>query len=107
MWRIKPITTHYERILRENKYHGEKRRHNFHKYETQQLDAIQSLNNLKPYGYSGVDDRSSVCYLLDGIKDTSLYSTKNTVLVSDLTLRRASTCSRTSSISARLLTSKA
>ena len=77
---------YHENRLRTNQYHGEKRRHNFHKYATETLDSIQSLNNLKPFGYSGVDARSAVRYLIDGVKDTSLDSTKNAILASD-TLR--------------------
>ena len=73
---------YHENRLRKNTYHGEKRRHNFHKYATEILDSVQSLNNLKEYGYSGVDDRSSVRYLVDGIKDSSLDSTKNAILAS-------------------------
>ena len=71
---------HYERLLRENKYYGEKRRHNFHKYSTNALDYIQALNNLKPYGYSGVDERSAVRYLVDNVMDSSLDATKNAIL---------------------------
>ena len=77
---------YHEARLRTNKYYGEKRRHNFHKYATDQLDSIQHLNNLVPYGYAGVDQRSAVRYLTEGIEDSSLDSTKNTILATE-TLR--------------------
>jgi hypothetical protein len=74
----------HENRLRTNQYHGEKRRHNFHKYATEQLDSIQSLNNLRDvHGYAGVDERSAVRYLTEGIKDSSLDSCKNAILADD------------------------
>jgi hypothetical protein len=64
--------TEAERKLTSTNYNGEKRRWNFERYVRVHVDQHQVLNNLKAYGYAGIDDRSKVRHLLDGIKDKSL-----------------------------------
>ena len=50
------------------------------------FDSIQTLNGMKDSGYQGVDARSAVRYLLDGIQDSSLDATRNAILT-DAALR--------------------
>jgi hypothetical protein len=64
--------TEAERKLTATNYNGEKRRWNFERYVRVHVDQHQALNNLKAYGYAGIDDRSKVRHLMDGIKDKSL-----------------------------------
>ena len=78
--------TIHENKLRTLQYNGEGRKMNFTKYSTAMFDSINALNSMKEDGYQGVDERSAVRYLLDGIKDSSLDATKNSILASD-TLR--------------------
>jgi len=70
----------HENRLRNTTYSGEQRKMNFDKYSTILFDSIQALNAMKADGYQGVDERSAVRYLLDGIQDTSLDATKNTIM---------------------------
>ena len=72
----------HENRIRSTQYHGEKRKMDFKKYSTMIFDSIQALNAMKADGYQGVDGRSAVRYLLDGIKDDSLDATKNTIFAS-------------------------
>jgi hypothetical protein len=76
----------HESRMRSTQYHGEKRKMDFKKYSTTIFDSIQALNAMRADGYAGVDDRSAVRCLLDGIKDDSLDATKNTIFASQ-TLR--------------------
>jgi hypothetical protein len=75
-----------ERQLRSNPYTGEKRRWNFEKYVKLQKDQHIILEGLIEHGYSGIDNRSKVRLLLDGIKTTSLDTVK-TRIMSEATLR--------------------
>ena len=65
-----------ERQLRGNPYSGEKRRWNFEKYVKLQKDQHTILEGLMEHGYAGIDNRSKVRHLLDGIKTTSLDTVK-------------------------------
>ncbi len=71
--------TIHENILRNTTYHGEQKKMNFQKYSTRIYDSLQALNGMKADGYNGVDARSAVRFLTDGIKDTSLDATKNMI----------------------------
>lgn len=71
-----------ERRLRDTAYHGEKRHWNFEKYVTVHKEQHHILHSLEEHGYKGIDDRSKVRYLNDGIKTTKLDTIKATILSS-------------------------
>jgi hypothetical protein len=73
----------HENKLRALQYHGESRKMTFARYSTSMFESIQALNSMKESGYQGVDDRTAVRHLLDGIKDSSLDATKNSILASE------------------------
>ena len=72
-----------ERRLRDVNYHGEKRNWTFEKYVTVHKEQHHVLTNLEQHGYKGIDDRSKVRFLIDGIKTTRLDTVKATILSSD------------------------
>ena len=80
------MATTAERKLSDTTYVGEKNRWNFEKYVRTQQDQHQVLEGLVHYGYAGIDERSKVRHLVDGIKTTSLDSVK-TRIMSEATLR--------------------
>ena len=71
-----------ERRLRDVSYHGEKRNWNFEKHVTVHKEQHFILQNLEEHGYNGIDDRSKVRYLIDGIKTSKLDTIKATILSS-------------------------
>lgn len=71
-----------ERKLRDSTYHGEKRNWNFEKYVTTHKEQHHVLLSLESHGYKGVDERSKVRYLNDGIKTSRLDTVKATILSS-------------------------
>lgn len=75
-----------ERKLRNVAYTGEKRRFNFERFVKVHVDQHAILEGLVEHGYSGIDARSKVRHLLDGIKTTELDTTKNCIM-SDAELR--------------------
>ena len=75
-----------EKNLKYAVYKGESKKFTFEKYVRIHMDQHQILNYLKDHGYAGIDDRSKVRNLQEGIKTTSLDSVKNTILASS-TLR--------------------
>jgi hypothetical protein len=75
-----------EKALSTVTYNGEGRRWNFEKYVTVQKKHHQILEGLTDFGYAGIDDRTKVRYLLDGIKTNDLAAPKSTIL-SDQALR--------------------
>ena len=75
-----------EKNLKYAVYKGESKKFTFKKYVRIHMDQHQILNDLKDHGYAGIDDRSKVCHLQEGIKTSSLDSVKNTILDSS-TLR--------------------
>ena len=46
------------------------------------MDQHQILTDLREHGYSGIDDRSKVRHLMEGISTATLDSVKNTILAS-------------------------
>ena len=61
-----------ERTLQTTTYHGEKRRWNFERFSKLHKDQHAILEGLVEHGYSGIDDRSKVRYLMEGIRTTEL-----------------------------------
>jgi hypothetical protein len=53
-------------------YSGESKRFDFEKFTKMHVDQHYILENLVCHGYSGVNDHSKVCYLMDGIKSNKL-----------------------------------
>jgi len=75
-----------ENTLSTTTYTGEKRKWNFEKYVKVHVDQHSILEGLVQHGYSGIDERSKVRHLVNGIKTTMLDSVK-TRIMSDATLR--------------------
>ena len=75
-----------ERQLQSASYSGEGRRWNFEKYVKTHVDQHQILQDLTAHGYSGIDPRSKVRYLMEGINTKELDHVK-TRIMSDETLR--------------------
>ena len=75
-----------EERLQSVSYTGEGRRWNFEKYVKVQVEQHQILEDLTRHGYAGIDPRSKVRYLLNGIKTKDLETVKSRIL-SDTTLR--------------------
>ena len=71
-----------ERQLQKTTYVGEGRRWNFEKYVRTHVDQHQILEDLTRHGYSGIDARSKVRYLMDGIKTKDLDNVKTTIMAS-------------------------
>ena len=63
-------------------YTGERRRWTFEKYVTLHKDQHSILEGLTEHGYAGIDKRSKVRYLLDGIKTDDLNVIKGQILAS-------------------------
>jgi hypothetical protein len=80
------LATASERKLTTTIYNGEKRRWTFEKYVRVHVDQHGVLNNLKIHGYAGIDERSKVRHLVDGIKEKRLDTVKAQIL-SDNALR--------------------
>jgi hypothetical protein len=66
--------------LQSTTYTGETKRWNFERYVALHVDQHTVLNGLTQYGYSGIDPRSKVRYLMAGIKTTALDSVKANVM---------------------------
>lgn len=80
------MSSRAEKKLQTTSYTGEKRRWNFEKYVKMHMDQHAILEGLTQHGYSGIDERSKVRHLLDGIKTTTLDTVK-TRIMSDAALR--------------------
>ena len=64
------------------KYYGEKRRYNFESYISTLNEQFQVLNNLRRYGYAGIDEASKVRRLNSGIKTDKLDAPKAQIMSS-------------------------
>jgi hypothetical protein len=71
-----------ESKLAQAKYYGEKRRYNFESYISTLNEQFQVLNNLKRYGYAGIDEASKVRRLNAGIKTDKLNAPKAQIMSS-------------------------
>lgn len=83
---IDNAATTAERRLEMTSYDGEKRRWNFERFIKIHKDQHTILDNLREHGYSGIDERSKVRHLLNGVKTDKLDSVK-TRIMSDQALR--------------------
>ena len=61
-------------------YSGEQRRWNFQRYVKGHVDQHIILEGLVQYGYAGIDKRTKVRHLMDGIKTTALDPVKSTII---------------------------
>jgi hypothetical protein len=71
-----------ETKLTETLYNSEKKRFTWKKYVRIHTEKHSVLNDLKDYGYAGIDDSSKVRHLLKGIKTTELEVCKTRVMAS-------------------------
>jgi hypothetical protein len=71
-----------EAKLAQAKYYGEKRRYNFESYISMLNEQFQVLNNLKRYGYAGIDEASKVRRLNSGIQTDKLNAPKAQIMSS-------------------------
>jgi len=76
-----------EKKLQDTTYSGEQGRWDFEQYVRVQVDQHAILEGLKQYGYSGIDARSKVRYLIDGIK-TKDYDTVKAMIMASADLRK-------------------
>ena len=75
-----------EKLLASSSYQGEKKSWNFEKFATMHMEQHNILESLVEHGYTGIDARSKVRFLNEGIKSTSLDAVK-TRIMSDNALR--------------------
>ncbi len=75
-----------EKALTTCTYKGESRNWNFEKYSISHLKNHGILEGLEMYGYKGIDKRSKVRYLTDGIKTKALDAVKTRIML-DSTLK--------------------
>ena len=66
------MSTLAEAELASTTYDGEKCHWNFEKYVKIHIDQHMILACLVEHGYSGIDERSKVCHLMNGIKTREL-----------------------------------
>jgi hypothetical protein len=71
-----------ESKLAQAKYYGEKRRYNFESYILTLNEQFQVLNNLRRYGYAGIDKVNKVRRLNSGIKTDKLDAPKAQIMSS-------------------------
>lgn len=71
-----------ERKLETTAYNGEKKRWNFERYVRTQVDQHSILEGLVEHGYAGIDERSKVRHLTNGIKTDKLDSVKTQIMAS-------------------------
>ena len=71
-----------ERKLKNTTYLGEKRRWTFENFVQVHVDQHAILAGLVDHGYSGIDERSKVRHLMDGIKTRDLISVQLTIMAS-------------------------
>jgi len=69
-----------ERKLTGTTYDGEKKRWSWEKYVQVHAEQHSILASLEEHGYRGIDDRSKVRFLMDGIKTTTLDSVKTRIM---------------------------
>ena len=69
-----------EKKLAMTTYTGEHRRWTFEKYVKLHKDQHSILEGLTEHGYAGIDERSKVRYLLDGIKKDDLNVIKGQIM---------------------------
>lgn len=73
------MATAAERKLNTTTYMGEMRRWNFERYVKVHVDQHSILRDLMQHGYAGIDERSKVRLLLEGIKTKELDHVKGQI----------------------------
>lgn len=81
------MATQAENELTSTVYNGEQRRWDFEKYVNMHKQQHSIMEGLVEHGYTGIDPRSKVRYLLDGIKTDRLDSVKTRIMSADASLR--------------------
>jgi hypothetical protein len=76
------MATMAEQKLKDTVYNGEQRRWDFEKYVNVHKQQHSVMEGLVKHGYTGIDPRSKVRYLLDGIK-TDKFDAVKTRIMSD------------------------
>ena len=74
------MSTLAEAKLASTTYDGEKHHWNFEKYVKIHIDQHMILACMVGHGYSGIDERSKVCHLMNGIKTRELDPVKMRIL---------------------------
>ena len=74
------MTSESERILVPTHYSGERKRFNFERYVRIQKDQHHILEGLKEHGHVGIDPRSQVRNLIEGIKITQFDAVKAQIM---------------------------
>ena len=72
-----------EKKIAQCSYTGEKRNNTFEKYATLHKEHHNVLESLKEHGYTGIEQRSKVRYLSEGIKTTILDSVKTRIMLDE------------------------
>ena len=70
--------------LKDSSYHGEKHCWNFERYVCMHQDQHTIIQSLVQHGYAGIDERSKVRHLLDGIKTNELDTVKGQIWASPM-----------------------
>lgn len=73
---VNSMSAQAERVLQLTKYTGESKRFNFDSYVKRHVDQHHILDGLVEHGYSGIDNRSKVRHLIDGIDCSPLDNVK-------------------------------
>ena len=76
------MATKAERVLSTSVYHGQSSRYGIDQHILVHKAAHATLEGLMDYGYTGIDNRSKVRYLLDGIKTVKLDAPKSQIMSS-------------------------
>mmetsp|Transcript_286 Transcript_286/g.801 ORF Transcript_286/g.801 Transcript_286/m.801 type:complete len:272 (-) Transcript_286:126-941(-) len=77
---IDHMASSVEKKLASISYYGEKKNWNFEKYDTEHKRKHNILKGLVENGYTGIDPRSKVWYLNNGIKTNNLDSVKTRIM---------------------------
>jgi hypothetical protein len=89
---VNHMATEARAKLTSTTYSGEKSRWNWEKYVRTHVEQHTILSGLIRYGYSGIDERTKVQYLMDGIKTKELEAVKSTILADDAKQTDFSAC---------------
>jgi hypothetical protein len=81
------MATMAEQKLTSTVYNGKQRRWDFEKYVNVHKSQHLIMDGLVEHGYTGIDPRSKVRYLLDGTIRTNKLESVKTCIMSDATLR--------------------
>jgi hypothetical protein len=74
------MATEAEKKLATASYRGEQKRWNFERYASLHAEQHLVLNGLRRFDYAGIDERSKVRHLLNGIKSSALDAVKTQIM---------------------------